>query len=144
MSQKPPDPYTPEEKLALVAQELMDPKEIGLTTAEEARLQILPDAKVPRKLEGFIVFEASEVPLDRRAQFAYDALKVIPPDKELWLAEWKVEHKDEIFLQARTRCGNATAVTGGRASDQVMGLINLMEDAAKMLRDEYDRERSEA
>jgi hypothetical protein len=132
--------YSYAEKLKMVAEEQMDPKEIGLASADDAKLQIMPDAAPKRQLGDFITFEASAVPLDLRAQWAYSEEKIIPPDKAAWIAEWKEKNKDSIVLQSRVRCGTALATAGRTVSDMVLGFCVMLEDAAALIRKEYEEE----
>lgn len=97
----------PDTKLAMVAAELMDPKEIGLSTAEEAKLQIMPPAEKVGMLGDFVTFEASEIPLELRAKWAQDADKVILTKSEAvnHRDAWIEAHANSMLIQCRLRCG---------------------------------------
>lgn len=130
--------YTYGEKLALVAQELMDPKEIGLASAEEAKLRILGDPKPEIKLGNFVTFEASVVPLTIRAEWARQEAKIVPFDTEAWMAE----HKKEFRIQARLRCGTAFGLFDQTFSEPIAGLIAMMENAVARLREKLAEEQA--
>ncbi len=96
-----------EAKLAMVATGMMDPKEIGLATAEEAQLKIMPDPEKVAMLGDFVTFEASEVPLELRAKWDQDQSKIILSKSEAADARdaYVEENKDSMLIQCRLRCG---------------------------------------
>jgi hypothetical protein len=132
--------FTYEEKLALVSQGLMDPKEIGVTpvvgeNTDQATIdKTLPDPKKKPELGKYVVFQAAEVPLDLRAEWARMDTKILPFDKE----EWKQQHKDEHILQAKCQCGTAAFNIENKVTDVVLGLCNLLEGAAAHIREFYE------
>ena len=79
MSQKYDDSekggYSYAEKLEAVAAGNMDPKEIGMASAEEAQLQILPDAKKQPVFGTTMMFRAGVIPLELRLHWAEQDFK---------------------------------------------------------------------
>lgn len=132
--------YTYEEKLAQVAMGNMDPKEIGLADAAEAQALIGKNPK-PRKLGKYITFEASPVPLEIRGEWAYSELTIIPSDKVAWIEEWKEKNKDTFNIQFRLHCGNVAYQAGQSFTNEVLGFATLLEEAAIIIRKEYEREK---
>ncbi len=96
-----------EAKLAMVATGMMDPKEIGLATAEEAQLKIMPEPDKVAMLGDFVTFEASEVPLELRAKWAQDATNIVLAKSDMMDQRdaWVKEHADSMLIQCRLRCG---------------------------------------
>ncbi len=130
MSEQTNDEWTETEKLAAVAAGMMDPKEIGVASAEEARLQILPEAEPQPLLGDPINFRASEVPLELRLLWATQESKIAPFDKEAWLAENANTHR----IQAEIRSGNMTGRMERTVTDPIDGFILLMEDAVEQMK----------
>lgn len=94
-------------KLAMVATGMMDPKEIGCASAEEAQLKIMPDPEKVAMLGDYVTFEASEVPLELRAKWKQDESKLILSASEAATAReaFVEENKDSMLIQCRVRCG---------------------------------------
>lgn len=96
------------EKLALVANDLIDPAEVGLKSAEEAKLQIMPPPEQRPLLGDFVTFEASEVPPPLRAKWAREATNIVQTSKgaERDLDEaWIEENQKSMLIQSRMRYG---------------------------------------
>lgn len=153
MSASPNDPhpkeYTYAERLALVQKGLMSPTDLGIVPvaaeADEATAggEIIEPEFDPNKkpeLGDFIVFQASVVPPDLRAEWAMlDAKaknKILPFnfDKEAW----KQEHKNEHQVQCKAQCGTASMMVEGMFSDKILGLCNMLDAAAKQFREFYE------
>lgn len=132
--------YSYAEKLQLVAEDKMDPKEIGLASADQAKLQVMPDAEPNRKFGDFITFEASVVPLALRARWARQDEKVIPIDTAVWEANWIEAHRHEYAIQCRARCGNALATLERLVTEPHEGFFILLDDVAKLFREEKQRQ----
>lgn len=131
----PQDTYTYPEKLQLVARGLMDPKEVGVVSQEEAMgkiLNVVPEEKKAPFLGDFCTFEVSEVPLDLRRHWAKQDTTIVGAfDPETWDAENKNTHR----LQARLRCGNINAMLEQTVRDDaVEGFILLLTAGAAALR----------
>jgi hypothetical protein len=132
--------FTKEEKLALVADELMAPEEVGLTNAKDAELQLLPDAKPAAPNFGNeILLQAGVIPLELRAEWAYQDNKIImaPKDKTEWLSDWMVDNHNTYRVQGAIRCGNLEAKFERIYSDPVMGLADALRMAADRLEIAY-------
>jgi hypothetical protein len=149
-----PTKYTYAEKLALIQKGLMAPEDLGIvpTAAEASEAtaggEIIDPEFDPNKkpeLGDFIVFQASEVPPDLRAEWArLDAkakTKIVPFefDKEAW----KKEHENEHQVQCKAQCGTASMMVEGMFSDKILGLCNMLDAAAKQFREFYAHEQGE-
>jgi hypothetical protein len=124
------DPYSSDEKLRLVALGLMDPKEIGVTSAEEAQLKIMPDAIANPVLGDPINFRCSEVPLQLRALWAKQDSKIANFDQEAWIEE----HKHAHLIQGEIRSGNMVGRLERTVTEPLDGMILCMEDAVAQLK----------
>ncbi len=124
--------YTYEEKLDLVAQGLMDPKEIGLAEPAEA------EAALPKepKIESYIAFECSEVPVGIRAQWALKDEKIQPANPRGFMADWIENCKDHL-IQGRLHTGNLQAKLQQTMSEPVLGMIAVMREAADLIEKKY-------
>lgn len=129
--------YTYEEKLGLVAQGGMDPKTIGLSSAEDAKNIILGQDKPEPKLGDFFALEASVVPIALRARWARQDLKIQPENPRGWEADWCEQHKNEHSIQSQFRCGSMAAVFGQTYTDPILGFIEIMRKAATLLEVKY-------
>ena len=136
--------YSADEKLALVAGGAMDPKEIGLTSTEEAIGKMIAQASPAEKLEmtklaDFVVFEASECPLAIRANWALTDMKLVLQGraKDAWIEKWIQDNKDTHLIQARMRCGKVTAVLQQKVTDVVLGFAAIMKSVATELEKKY-------
>jgi hypothetical protein len=131
--------YSYEEKLALVANNMMAPEEVGLASAEEAILKI--EGKEPPKIElgNAVEFAASVVPIELRAQWAYQDTKIVlaPSDKTAWIENWIGEHKNEYLIQGRMHCGTAMAQFQRTFKDPVLGLSQMLALCGTMLEKQY-------
>jgi hypothetical protein len=137
--------YTHAEKIALVAHEAMDPKEIGMVDADEAKL-VITGQKPPQVTGGTaIVFRASVIPLELRAHWAFTELLVRPLNPELWKAEWIEKNKNEPSrIQGEARIGTTGARFETDAKDAVLGMIGMLRKAADQIEEKYSSERSNA
>ncbi len=126
------------EKLSLVAAGNMDPKEIGVASAEEAQLKILGEAPPQVKLGDYVMFEASVVPLALRAHWAAQELKVIPTDKKAWEEQWIEKNKNTFAIQGQIQSGTCMARAGQIYSDPILGLCEQMHRAADLLKEKYE------
>lgn len=133
MTDENPNDYTYAEKLQLVAQELMDPKEIGITTAEEAQNLIVLKSPGPTPhLGDFCTFEVSEVPHALRAKWAKQDRKLVEVGDN-FEADWIEANKDNHLLQARLRCGNVGHMLEQTVSDVVLGFAAMLAQAGGLL-----------
>lgn len=124
--------YSYEEKLDLVAQGLMDPKEIGLTDEQEAQAQLPKEPKI----ESYIAFECSEVPVGVRAQWALKDQKIQPANPRGWMADWIENCKDHL-IQARMHTGNMQAKLQQTVSEPVLGMVAIMHETADLIAKKY-------
>ena len=137
--------YSYLEKLALVAQGSMDPKEIGMADANEAHRELMGE---PRKAEPYlgdwITFEASVVPMSIRSRWARQDLKIVPTNTREWEAEWAEQHKDEFRVQAIMRSGNIMAQLDQTFVDPIKGFGELLRKAADALESRYETLKKES
>lgn len=143
MSQKYDDSgtggYNYLEKLGMVAKGLMDPKEIGMASVDDAIFEIT-GTKPPLPFMGdWATFEVSVVPLDIQAKWARQELKVIPPNPVEWEAEWKEAHKNEFRVQGILKSGNCAAQVDQTFTDPILGFADMMRKAADMLMVRYNQ-----
>lgn len=134
-----------EEKLRMVAEEQMAPSEIGLADANEARLQLMPEAAKKLVFGTTLIFRAGVVPPELRAEWALQETKVVlaPSDALRWKADWMEEHKHEYPIQGDLCCGNANARFGQAFKDPVLGLCQMLRIAADTLEKKYTEEPTE-
>lgn len=137
--------FTYEEKLALVADEKMDPKEIGLTSADDARLAILPEAARKPVFGTTLMLRCGVVPIELRAEWAYQEQKIVmsPTDKDNFLHSFMEENKNEFPVQGDLVCGNMNARFARSFKDPILGLAQMMRLAADMLEAKYTEEPAE-
>lgn len=136
--------FTYDEKLALVARGAMDPKEIGLASAEEANVKVL-DKMTPEqrfeatKLQPEVAFNAREVPPQLRAHWAMKDTKLVLPKSETndWIDNWVEEHKDEHLVQARFQSGAVTAAMELLCTDPILGIAQLLINSATAINERY-------
>lgn len=133
--------YSYAEKLAAVADGLMDPKEIGMASAEEAQVKLLPD-KLKKPVFGTtMMFRAGVVPLELRAHWAeqeYKAeRKIVSADTDFDKEAWMEAHKNEFPIQGDFICGQATAKFGQTFADPILGLCQMLRKCADMLEAKY-------
>lgn len=131
--------YTQEEKLALVAANMMAPEEVGLTSAEDAQKQIMPPEKQELKLGKGLRLECWIVPPEIRAEWAYGDTKIIlaPTDKTAWIEKWLEDNKNTFLIQARLHCGNGHMEFEQLFKDEVLGLCAMTKTAAEKLEKLY-------
>lgn len=129
------DTFTEAEKLALVAANMMAPEAVGLTSAEEAQLQILPPALKELKLGKGLRLECWVVPAEIRAEWAYTDTKIIlsPAEKANWIEEWLVKNRNTFLVQARLHCGNGHMEFEQLYKDEVLGLAAMLKIASERL-----------
>lgn len=136
MSEQPPERFTPEEKLMLVEKGMMDPKELGLPgrdVEENPNLQVLPDAPKRPVFGTTVLFRAGVVPLKLRALWAKQENKILPFDESGWMEE----HKNEFPVQSELHCGNLFGKFAQTFLDPVLGLVQMMRQAADKLEKAY-------
>jgi hypothetical protein len=133
------------EKLALVSKGLMDPKEIGMVSADDAIYEITGLKKPPTEpwLGDWITFEASVVPLEVRSKWARQELKVIPTNPQQWEAEWRQEHKNEFQVQTVLRSGNVQARLDQIFTDPILGFAELLRRSSDLLLVRYEQIKKE-
>jgi hypothetical protein len=132
--------FTPEEKLALVAANMMDPKEVGLVSAEEAQDKLgLEEPKKELKLGKGLRLECWIVPLEIRAEWGYGDTKIIlaPTDKIAWIEKWLEDNRNTFLIQARLHCGNGHMEFEQLFKDEVLGLCAMTKIAAEKLEQLY-------
>lgn len=131
--------YTQEEKLALVADGLMAPEEAGLASAEEAHLEIAPEDKPKPDFGDSIMLQAGVIPIELRAQWAYQETKIIlaPSDKTAWIKDFIKENSDTYRVQGAMRCGNLEAKFERTYTDPVLGLASILQLAGRQLEAAY-------
>lgn len=131
--------FTAEEKLTLVAGGMMDPKEVGLVSAEEAQLQLQPEDAKEVKFGDIVEFAASVVPLALRAQWALQETKIVlaPADKDVWIEDWIAKHKNDFLIQGQMHCGTALARFQRTYKDPVLGLAAMLRLCGDMLEKKY-------
>ncbi len=134
--------YSYAEKLKAVADGLMDPKEIGMASAEDAQIKLVPDANKKPVFGTTLMFRAGCVPIELRLHWAEQEFKknrtIVSADatgfdKEAFLA---VE-KDKYPIQGDLICGQANAKFGQTFSDPVIGLAQMLRIAADKLEAYY-------
>jgi hypothetical protein len=130
--------YSYAEKLALVAQEAMDPSEIGLETAAQARAKIVDKPPALMKLSDFVTFEASVVPPQLRAHWAYQDLTIKPENMKAWEADWCEQHKNEYAIQGLLHSGGLAAQVGQLFTDPILGFCEMLRKAAELLEKKYE------
>lgn len=138
--------FTQEEKLALVADGMMDPKEVGLVSAEEAHLQIMPEIEKEPIFGNELFLQMGCIPLELRAEWAYDETKIIlpPSDKTAWIEDWIDKNKQSYRIQGALRCGTLEGKFERTFRDPVIGLAQMLRVAADMLETKYVGEPSPA
>ena len=134
--------YSYAEKLALAAQGHMDPQEIGLPPEEAGQKAAIDelDGKKPElmKLGDFVTFEASVVPIQLRAHWALQDLKIQPENPKGWEADWCEEHKAEVAIQGLLHSGGLAARIGQLFTDPILGFVQLMRKSADILEEKYN------
>lgn len=135
--------YSYLEKLALVSKGQMNPKEIGMASADDAIYEIT-GTKAPLPFLGdWITFEASVVPLGVRSQWARQDLKIIPPNPAEWEAEWREAHKTEFHVQAILKSGSVAANVDQKFTDPILGFAEMLRRAADLLVVRYEQIKNE-
>lgn len=126
------------EKLEMVAAGMIDPKEVGVTSQEEAVAKMLGEAPILPKLGDFVTFECSVVPLELRAHWARQDLKIIPTNPQEWEQDWIKANKDSYALQGEMKSGTIACRVGQMFKDPILGFTELMRKAADMLEKRYN------
>jgi hypothetical protein len=131
--------FTQEEKLALVADGMMDPKEVGLTSAEEAHLAILPEADKIPKFGKDLILTLATVPLEIRAEWAYQESKIIlaPADATAWKEEWINKNRHSYRIQGKAQCGTAHLSFERHFKDPVLGIAVMLALAGQLVEAAY-------
>lgn len=131
--------FTHEEKLALVADGAMAPEEVGLASAEEAKLQIEPEQKARPNFGNEVFLQAGVVPIELRAEWAYDEMKVqlAPKDKTAWIQDWIEKNQKTYRVQASVRSGNIQAKFERTFTDPVLGLAAMLVLAGQQMEAAY-------
>ena len=133
--------YNYAEKLALAAQGMMDPKEIGMTSQEDAIKAITGEEKPSPKAGDFITFHASTIPNEVRARWARSELKVIPQDfaADEFEQKW-VEERDgiEFAVQGEMHCGTLFTQMRQLYRDPILGFAHMLRHAADLLETKYN------
>lgn len=132
-----PNEYTRDEKLKLVASDLMDPKEVGMVSAEEAKLELLPEAAKTITLGDAVNFQCGIVPLEIRAEWARQDLVVVPTDISAWKKDWMDLNRNTFRVQGVMQCGTAVAKFERTFSDPTLGLALMLKIAGEMLEKQY-------
>ncbi len=137
--------YSYLEKLALVAQGNMDPKEIGMVTADDAIMEITGAKKTRPFLGDWVTFEASVIPIAVLAQWALQELKIKPTDIVQWKADWCEQHKEKARwkIQSLMRSGNVQAQAEQTFTDPILGFAEMMRKAAILLELRYEQLKKE-
>jgi hypothetical protein len=137
--------YSYVEKLALVSQGMMDPHEIGMTSADDAIYEItgLKPAPPQQFLGDWVTFEASVIPLEVRAKWARQELKVVPPNKEQWEAEWRNEHKNEFQIECRLRSGSVYVIAQQTFTEPILGFAEMLRRMPDLLLARYEQIKKE-
>ncbi len=141
--------YSYAEKLEQVALGNMAPEEIGMASAEEAQIKLVPDSEKKPRLATTLIFRAGSVPIELRLLWAEQEFKksrnIISADsagfdKEAWLKE-----NENIFnVQGDLCCGQARARFGQTFKDPIIGLAMMLRIAADKLEAKYAEETAEA
>jgi|SRR5882724_499092 len=133
--------YSYAEKLEAVAAGNMAPEEIGLASAEEAQLQIVPDEKKKPVFGTTMMFRAGVVPLELRAFWAEQEYKqerkIVSADSTFDKDAWMKEHENEFPIQGDLICGQAAAKFSRNFKDPILGMCQMLRVAADMLEMKY-------
>jgi hypothetical protein len=132
--------YSYGEKLKMAAEGMLDPQEIGLPKDDAGIKAAQNELKPPTvmKLGDFVTFEASVVPPQLRAHWAWQDLAVKPSEHmKAWEAEWCADHKNEHAIQGLLHSGALAAKVGQLFTDPILGFVDLMRKAADILEQKY-------
>jgi hypothetical protein len=133
--------YSYAEKLEAVAAGNMAPEEIGMASAEEAQLQIVPDSKRKPVFGTTMMFRAGVVPLELRAFWAEqeykEARKIISSETNFDKEAWMEANKNEFPIQGDLICGQAAAKFARKFKDPILGMCEMLRVAATMLEKKY-------
>jgi len=132
--------YSYAEKLALVAQDVMDPKEIGLTSRAEAVREITGEEKPSEKLGDFVTFQVSVVPIELRAHWARQEASILTEGETAreWEQKWIEKNKDTYAVQGDVHSGHLHAKFGQTFSDPIKGFCVMLRNVADMLETKYE------
>jgi hypothetical protein len=133
--------YSYAEKLQQVALGNMDPKSIGMTSAEDAQLKIEPKEKVAPKIGTTVLFRAGAVPMELRVLWAKQEhnknRKIISAETDFDEAAWIEANKNDFPIQGDLICGQAAAKFSQTYKDPVLGLCQMLKKAGAMLEAKY-------
>jgi hypothetical protein len=133
--------YSYAEKLEAVAAGNMAPEEIGMASAEEAQLQIVPDAKRKPVFGTTMMFRAGVIPLELRAFWAEqeykEQRKIISSETNFDKEAWMKANENEFPIQGDLICGQAAAKFGQKFKDPILGMCEMLRKAADMLEKKY-------
>lgn len=133
--------YSYAEKLEAVAAGNMAPEEIGMASAEEAQLQIVPDSKRQPVFGTTMMFRAGVVPLELRAFWAEQehkqARKIISSDSNFDKEAWMKANANEFPIQGDLICGQAAAKFAQKFKDPILGMCEMLRKAADLLEKKY-------
>lgn len=131
--------FTFEEKLALVADNLMDPKEVGCTSAEEAALQIKPEDKPKPEFGNEAVVQLGVIPIELRAEWAFQETKLTlsPRNRTEWIQDWIKNHSNDYRVRVKVQCGNVVGMFERSFTDPILGMAAMLQIAAEQLEAAY-------
>lgn len=136
--------YSYLEKLAMTAKGLLDPKEIGMASADEAIFEITGGKPPSPFLGDWVTFEASVVPLAVRSKWARQDIKVIPTNPAEWEAEWREAHKHEFLVRGLLKSGSVGTQIEQTSTDPILGFAEMLRRAADMLISRYEQIKNES
>lgn len=129
--------FTRDEKLNLIAEGLMAPEDAGLSSVEQAKLEIMPDAQPIPQFGDSLRFECGIVPIELRARWAREESTIIPTDISGWEEEWREANKNTFLVQGHMQCGTVGAQFERTYSDPILGLVLTMRRCADMIEARY-------
>lgn len=131
--------YSYAEKLKAVSDGMMDPAELGMKSPEEAGIHLAPEDKPKAEFGTTLMFRAGAVPPELRAHWAISEEKIVVPESEKaeWTAKWIEDHKNEFPVQAELLCGTAKAQFAQTFRDPIIGLAQMLRQAADLLEAKY-------
>lgn len=133
--------YNYAEKLRLVAAGQMDPREIGLPPEEagqKAAIDELDEKPKLLKLGDFLTVEMSVVPIQLRAHWARQDLKIQPDNPKAWEADWCEQHKSEYAIQGLLHSGGLIARAGQLFNDPILGFVSFLRTYADLVEKKYN------
>jgi hypothetical protein len=127
--------YTYEEKLKMVSEGMMDPKEIGMPEGKQGEVEA--KKQLPPELGDTVYFIAKEIPIYLVAQNEMKKLTVQPANPRKWMADWTDDNIDKHVVQARIESGNQQGGMQRVVTDPFLGMLILMREAADLLEAKY-------